>query len=46
VLDAVTGCRPESGFAETKGEPGRLVPTQLAIEVGGAIEFLGSWRSL
>jgi hypothetical protein len=27
----------ESGFAETNGEPGRLVPTQLAIEVGGLL---------
>lgn len=36
----------ESGFAETNAEPGRLVPTQLAIEIGGVFEFLGSWRPL
>jgi hypothetical protein len=33
-----------SGFAETNGEPGRLVLTTLGREVGGALEFLGSWR--
>jgi hypothetical protein len=27
----------ENGFAEPNGEPGRLVPTQLAIEVGGLL---------
>ena len=36
----------ESGFAEPNGEPGRLVPTNLAIEVAGALDFLGSWREM
>ena len=30
-----------SGFAEPNGEPGRLMPTQLAIEIGGALVRLG-----
>lgn len=34
----------DAGFAEPNGIPGRLVPTELGIEVGGALGFLGSWR--
>ena len=29
------------GFAESNGEPGRLVPTKRAIEVGGTLALLG-----
>ena len=38
---ALEGWLVASGFAEPNGEPGRLVPMQRAIDVGGALAFFG-----
>ena len=35
----------ESGFAQPNGEPGRLVPTKRAIEVGATLALLG-WTGM